>query len=177
MFWRVSLQQEALMKNWGMRVGVCTRKGDTWIPERIYCCLKKKNSQVNLMDWWKQEQRTWHVLEALGFENEGGISNALSRRTTAGALRCILACVLKCAWGGQAWTVSMKQMVYIPVTPGRVSSKHTSHPKDKGTRWCLIAVRSHQLTTAYFCFWSFYHHTASSYTLMGLTNFYIQMSF
>lgn len=92
---------------------------------------KKKKSQVNLMDWWKQEQRTWHVLEALGFENEGGMSNALSGRLTAGALRYILARVLKWAWGGQAWTVSLKQMVYIPVTPRRVFSKRTSHPKDK----------------------------------------------
>lgn len=129
---------------------------------------KKKKSQGNLMDWWKQEQRTWHVLEALGFEDEAGISNALSGRLTAGALRGILARVLKWARGGQAWLVSWKQMVYIPVTPRRVSSKRTSPPRDKRARCCLIAGRSCQLTraglppTAYFCFWSFYHHSASS---------------
>lgn len=41
MFSRVSLQQRALMKNWGIKVGVCTRKTDTLIPERFDCCEKK----------------------------------------------------------------------------------------------------------------------------------------
>lgn len=45
--------------------------------------------------------------------------------------------VLKYTWNGQAGTVSMKQIVCVPVTPGMVSLnigfflEHASYPKGK----------------------------------------------